>query len=425
MQKARKRAALRSEIMEEARSVSQVNLYIKNMFARENALNNVLVKGEVSNCKYHSSGHIYFTIKDSLSQLSCVMFASMRQGLLFKMEEGSGVIVQGSISVYERDGKYQLYARKIIRDGGGRLYEEYEKMKKRLLAEGLFDADRKKKIPLYAKSIGVVTAPEGAVIHDICNVAARRNPYVQIYLYPAKVQGEGAEDTIIRGIKYFEKTNVDTIITGRGGGSIEDLWAFNSEKLARVIYECTKPVISAVGHETDTTIADFVADLRAPTPSAAAELAVYPYREVETALREAAYSLKWQINNILNIKKLKSRQYQALLKHLSPQDIIRQRRLYIADFEDRLSAIMEQKFLAARHQLELYVEELKGLSPLYKLKSGYSYVTDKEGNNIKSASGIKEGQELVLYMQDGRADVTVNKCYKKGMVNYGSKEDDT
>lgn len=396
--------------MEEARSVSQVNFYIKNMFTREYALNNILVRGEVSGCKYHSSGHIYFTIKDSSSQLSCVMFASMRSGLGFKMEEGSGVIVQGSINVYERDGRYQLYARKIIRDGGGRLYEEYEKMKKRLLEEGLFDADRKKKIPAYARSIGVVTAPDGAVIHDICNVAARRNPYVQIYLYPAKVQGNGAEDTVIKGIRYFAKTDVDTIIIGRGGGSIEDLWAFNSEKLAREIYVCNKPVISAVGHETDTTIADLAADLRAPTPSAAAELAVYPYMEVEAALREAAYSLKWQINNILKIKKLKLEQYHTVLKHLSPQDILGQKRLYVAECGDKLLSVLQQKVAAARHQLELYVEELKGLSPLYKLKSGYSYVTDREGNNLRSARDIKEGQELVMHLQDGQVFATADRC---------------
>ncbi len=409
--------------MGEARSVSQVNLYIKNMFTREYALNNISVRGEVSNCKYHSSGHIYFTIKDSSSQLSCVMFASMRQGLGFKMEEGSGVIVQGSISVYERDGKYQLYARKITRDGGGRSYEEYEKMKKRLLEEGLFDADRKKKIPAYAKSIGVVTAPEGAVIHDICNVAARRNPYVQIYLYPARVQGEGAEDTVIEGIRYFEKTNVDTIIIGRGGGSIEDLWAFNSEKLARAVYACTKPVVSAVGHETDTTIADFVADLRAPTPSAAAELTVFPYKEAETALREAAYSLKWQINNILKIKRLKLVQYETMLESSSPRDLLRQRRLYAADCQDRLSLLMEQKLTAARHQLELYIEELKGLSPLYKLKGGYSYVAREDGSSVKSVDEISPGQELALYMQDGHA--VVNVKYVRKAEGYGNKENDT
>lgn len=408
--------------MQEINSVSQVNMYIKHIFTREYALNNISVMGEVSNCKYHSSGHIYFTIKDSLSQLSCVMFSSMRTGLSFRMEAGQEVIVQGSISVYERDGKYQLYARKITRYGSGRLYEEYEKMKKRLLEEGLFDANRKRKIPMYVKSIGVVTAPEGAVIHDICNVSKRRNPYVQIYLYPAKVQGDGADDTVIAGIKYFEKTNVDTIIIGRGGGSIEELWAFNSEKLARVIAACTKPIISAVGHETDVTIADFVADLRAPTPSAAAELAVYSYADVETALRQMAYTIQWQFNNTLNMKKTKLNQYSMSLKHLSPQDIIYQKRMYLADCEDKLLAVIKQKIDAARYQLGLYVEELKGLSPLYKLKSGYSYVTDINGNNIKSVADIENGEKLVIIMQDGRTEVTVNEIERDSI--YGGKEDD-
>lgn len=401
-------------------SVSQVNMYIKHMFDREYALNNISVMGEVSNCKYHSSGHIYFTIKDSLSQLSCVMFSSMRIGLDFYMKAGQEVIVQGSLRVYERDGKYQLYAKKITRYGGGRLYEEYEKMKKRLLEEGLFDANRKRKIPVYAKSIGVVTAPEGAVIHDICNVAKRRNPYVQIYLYPAKVQGEGAEDTVIAGIKYFEKTDVDTVIIGRGGGSIEELWAFNSEKLARVIAKCTKPVISAVGHETDVTISDFVADLRAPTPSAAAELAVYSYADVKAYLRQAAYSINWQINNILKIRKIKLEQYSVSLGHLTPKNTVLQRRIYLANCEDSLTCAIRQIIDKTRYQLELYVEELKGLSPLYKLKSGYSYVTDMAGNNIKSVADIEEGKGLVIVMQDGEAEVTVDKIERGGA--YGGKE---
>lgn len=408
--------------MQEINSVSQVNMYIKHMFTREYALNNISVIGEVSGCKYHSSGHIYFTIKDSLSQLSCVMFASMRTGLNFRLESGQEVIVQGSISVYERDGKYQLYAREIVRHGGGKLYEEYENMKRRLLDEGLFDADTKKRIPAYAKSIGVVTAPEGAVIHDICNVARRRNPYVQIYLYPAKVQGEGAEDTVIAGIKYFEKTDVDTVIIGRGGGSIEDLWAFNSEKLARVIAKCTKPIISAVGHETDVTITDFVADLRAPTPSAAAELAIYSYAEVEVALREVAYAIKLQMSNILKMQKMKLEQYEMKLKHLSPQDIVNQRRLYLADCEDKLTAAIKQQIGAARHKLALYAEELKGLSPLYKLKCGYSYITDMDSKNIKSVNDIKKGMKLMLYMQDGSAEATVNKIERDS--SYGDKEND-
>ncbi len=395
--------------METINSVSQVNLYIKNLFVRDYALHQIAVKGEVSNCKYHSSGHIYFTLKDSSSSLACVMFASSRPGLSFRLEEGQSVIVQGNISVYERDGRYQLYARQITMDGMGRLYEEYEKMKKRLLAEGLFDEHRKKKIPPYASKIGVVTAQTGAVIQDICNVAHRRNPYVQILLYPAKVQGAGAAQTIIRGILYFEQTDVDTIIIGRGGGSIEDLWAFNDEMLARVIADCPKPVISAVGHETDTTIADFAADLRAPTPSAAAELAVYSYQDMKAALEDAAFTLNDRMKQILKLYQIRLQQYHTVLQHVSPQDQLSQRRLYLADCQEKLNLMLERKIMAARHQLELYIEELKGLSPLYKLQGGYSYAVDEEGNNIRSVTQLKEGQKLQLTFADGSALVQVQQ----------------
>lgn len=388
-------------------------MYIKNMFLREYVLRNISVMGEVSNCKYHSSGHIYFTIKDKSSQLPCVMFASSRSGLQFKLEEGQSIIVSGSIGVYERDGRYQLYARKITKEGSGRLYEEYEKMKKRLLAEGLFDDSRKKPIPKYAGKIGVVTAETGAVIQDICNVSHRRNPYVQIYLYPAKVQGDGAAQTVIEGIRYFEKTDVDTIIIGRGGGSIEDLWAFNEEALVRSVAECTKPIISAVGHETDTTLTDFAADLRAPTPSAAAELAVYSYREVEVGLREAAYTLRHQMNNSLQLCRMRLEHYRTVIQHSSPEDMIRQKRLYLADSMSCLESLMKQKLTSARHQLELYAEEMKGLSPLYKLSGGYAYVADEDGNNIKTTEQISKGQKLILTLQDGSADVTVNDVHTK------------
>lgn len=399
--------------MEEINSVSQVNMYIKNMFLREYVLRNISVMGEVSNCKYHSSGHIYFTIKDKSSQLPCVMFASSRSGLQFKLEEGQSIIVSGSIGVYERDGRYQLYARKITKEGSGRLYEEYEKMKKRLLAEGLFDDSRKKPVPKYAAKIGVVTAETGAVIQDICNVSHRRNPYMQIYLYPAKVQGDGAAQTVIEGIRYFEKTDVDTIIIGRGGGSIEDLWAFNEEALVRSVAECTKPIISAVGHETDTTLTDFAADLRAPTPSAAAELAVYSYREVEVGLREAAYTLRHQMNNTLQLCRMRLNHYRTVIQHSSPEDMIRQKRLYLADSMSCLERLMKQKLTSARHQLELYAEEMKGLSPLYKLSGGYAYVADEDGNNIKTTEQISKGQKLILTLQDGIADVTVNDVHTK------------
>ena len=393
-------------------SVSQVNMYIKNMFMRDYRLNDISVKGEISNCKYHSAGHIYFTIKDKTSQLSCVMFASMRKNLEFKLEEGQGVIVDGNISVYERDGKYQLYARNITKEGFGKLYEEYEKLKKRLLEEGLFDKSKKRKIPAYAAKIGVVTARTGAVIQDICNVSNRRNPYVQIILYPAKVQGTGAAETIIKGIKYFEKTDVDTIIIGRGGGSIEDLWAFNDEKLARVIAGCKKPIISAVGHETDTTIADYAADLRAPTPSAAAELAVYSYRETVIALREAGHSLRWQMENILKIKKLKLAGYITVIQHESPKNLINDRRMFVADMQEKMENLMRQKLVSSKHQLELYIQEMKGLSPLYKLQGGYAYVSDESGRNIKSVDELKKGEQINLAFKDGYAKAVISSKKK-------------
>lgn len=395
--------------MDNAMTVSQVNQYIKNLFVRDYALNRVAIRGEISNCKYHSSGHIYFTLKDAASSLACVMFASQRKGLDFRLEEGTGVVVSGNISVYERDGKYQLYARKITREGVGRLYEEYERLKKRLLSEGLFEEQRKRTIPKYASKIGVVTAKTGAVIQDICNVSYRRNPYVQIYLYPAKVQGAGAAQSIIQGIRYFETFDVDTIIIGRGGGSIEDLWAFNEEELARAIADCNKPVISAVGHETDTTISDYVADLRAPTPSAAAELAVYSWREREIGLREAAWELNRQMKNIVRLRRLDLQRYMMILQHASPEDVLRQKRLYLADCQEKLTGLMERRLTSARHQMELYVQELKGLSPLYKLQGGYSYTADMEGKHIDSVKQLSMGQTISLTFVDGTATAEIKK----------------
>lgn len=395
--------------MEEVSTVSQVNMYIKNMFVRDYALRQLRVKGEISNCKYHSSGHIYFTIKDQSSQLSCVMFATYTRDLTFRMKEGQSVIVSGNISVYERDGKYQMYAMSVTQDGVGKLYEEYEKLKKRLLAEGLFDDSKKKKIPRFAQKIGVVTAQTGAVIQDIRNVSNRRNPYVQIILYPAKVQGKDAHQTIIKGLQYFEKTDVDIVIIGRGGGSIEDLWEFNQEELAYAIAACTKPVISAVGHETDTTIADYVADLRAPTPSAAAELAVFSYRDYEIALQEYRYTLNRYMENVLQIKRLQLKQYETVLSHASPKDLIAQRRLFLAECADRMTYLIEQKILSAKHQLALYAEELKGLSPLQKLQDGYSYVENAQGKNVNRVKDLTKGEILTVKMTDGQAKVSVEE----------------
>ena len=390
--------------MSRAVTVSQINRYIANLFKQDYTLSGIQVKGEISGCKYHYSGHIYFTLKDAGAAISCVMFSSQRKGLDFTLEDGQSVIVTGQISVFERDGRYQLYARSIAQDGVGRLYEEYEKLKKRLLAEGLFDEQRKKPIPRYASKIGVVTAETGAVIQDICNVTYRRNPYVQLYLYPAKVQGEGAAQTVIEGIHYFEQTDV-----GRGGGSVEDLWCFNDEMLARVIADCTKPIISAVGHETDTTISDYAADLRAPTPSAAAELAVYSWREMEIGLREYRNDLRQAMHQILKVRKLELQKYMVLLQHVSPEDILRQKRLVLADSQERLQRLMEKRLTDAKHRLALYAEEMKGLSPLQKLQSGYTYTADEAGNHIDSVQSLEKGQHLTLTFADGQADVTVDE----------------
>ena len=395
--------------MSRAVTVSQINRYIANLFKQDYTLSGIQVKGEISGCKYHYSGHIYFTLKDAGAAISCVMFSSQRKGLDFTLEDGQSVIVTGQISVFERDGRYQLYARSIAQDGVGRLYEEYEKLKKRLLAEGLFDEQRKKPIPRYASKIGVVTAETGAVIQDICNVTYRRNPYVQLYLYPAKVQGEGAAQTVIEGIHYFEQTDVDTIIIGRGGGSVEDLWCFNDEVLARVIADCTKPIISAVGHETDTTISDYAADLRAPTPSAAAELAVYSWREMEIGLREYRNDLRQAMHQILKVRKLELQKYMVLLQHVSPEDILRQKRLVLADSQERLQRMMEKRLTDAKHRLALYAEEMKGLSPLQKLQSGYTYTADEAGNHIDSVQSLEKGQHLTWTCADGQADVTVDE----------------
>ena len=400
-------------MMKNVYSVGQVNTYIKNMFAQDFMLQRISVKGEVSNCKYHTSGHIYFTIKDAAGTLNAVMFAGSRKGLKFQMKEGDQVVVTGSVEVYERDGKYQIYAREIELDGAGNLYQKFEALKQELEEMGMFAAEYKQPIPPYAMKIGVVTAPTGAAVQDIRNISARRNPFVQLILYPALVQGDGAVESIVNGIHALDALGVDVMIVGRGGGSIEDLWAFNEEELVRVVAACTKPIISAVGHETDTTLTDYAADMRAPTPSAAAELAVYSYRDLTMELRESARQLQQSIYHLIKLKKILLTRYEMALSHSSPQDQIRQRRLYLADSEERLKRLLEQKLTSAKHQMALYAEELKGLSPLYKLQGGYAYVADDAGNNIKSIDQLKKGQRLTLTLKDGQADVVVQDVASK------------
>ena len=365
-------------------------------------LQSILVRGEVSNCKYHSSGHIYFTLKDEKGTMACVMFAGNRSGLSFRMQEGQQVIVGGSIDVSERDGKYQLYAKTILQDGAGLLHERFERLKKELAEQGMFAPEYKQPIPKYIKKLGVVTAPTGAAVRDIINVTTRRNPYVQIILYPAIVQGENAAESVAKGIRALEKQQVDVIIVGRGGGSLEDLWAFNEEKVAQAIFDCRIPIISAVGHETDTTIADFVSDLRAPTPSAAAELAVYDYRQLETVLEEYNLRLGRQMNRQVNLWRNKAENLKVRLNYLSPGGKIRERRTHLMKLEEKLQDGMQRKLRLNRHKLEIYIERLKGLSPLDKLNQGFSYVSDENGKNIRKVSQVKPGDDIRIQVTDGR-----------------------
>jgi exodeoxyribonuclease VII large subunit len=387
--------------MEQVYSVTQVNNYIKNMFVKDYVLNRIYMKGEVSNCKYHSSGHIYFTLKDETGQMACIMFAGNRTGLTFQLEEGQSVILFGGISVYERDGKYQMYVKEIRLDGLGLLYERFEALKKRLLSEGLFDPDHKKPIKPYPKKIGIVTARTGAALQDIINISTRRNPYVQLILYPAKVQGEGAAQTVVKGIKALEALQVDTIIVGRGGGSIEDLWAFNEEIVARAIYDCSIPIISAVGHETDTTIADYASDLRAPTPSAAAELAVNDITLIERALVDYHSSMVNAVIRKITLLRAKVKQAQVNLNYQSPLYLLRQRRQTTIDIEDKLKLRMQTILNKKKYLLAIKVERMKGLSPLEKLKSGFSYVAKEDGQMVNSVSKVNIGDELFISVTDG------------------------
>ena len=393
--------------MQNVYTVAQVNSYIKNMFTQDFMLQSISVKGEVSNCKYHSSGHIYFTLKDEKGTISCVMFAGNRDGLTFSMAQGQQVVVSGTIDVYERDGKYQLYARQIKQDGAGALYERFELLKAQLEERGMFAPEYKQPIPKYISRLGVITAQTGAAVRDIIQVATRRNPYVQIILYPAIVQGEAAASSIVNGIHAMEHFKVDTIIVGRGGGSIEDLWAFNEEAVAQAIFDCPIPIISAVGHETDFTIADFVADLRAPTPSAAAELAVYDREQLQDKLSEYAYTMQHLCRNHIRQYRNRLDNYQMQIKYLSPLNQIREKRTYMLNLEESLQECMERKLSEKRHKLAIYIEQMKGLSPLEKLNQGYAYVSDAQNKTISSIKQVEPEEEVHIYVKDGVIQVKV------------------
>ncbi len=416
-------------------SVSQINRYIRNMFAEDYFLHSVLVRGEVSNCKYHSSGHIYFTLKDASGTLSCVMFAGRRRGLSFRMQEGDQVIAAGTVDVYERDGRYQLYADRIIQDGAGLLNASYEQLKRKLEESGMFDEMYKKPIPRYIKTLGVVTAPTGAAVQDIINISLRRDPYLQIYLYPAIVQGSEAAESICEGIRRLDEFGVDVIIIGRGGGSLEDLWAFNEEIVAEAVFACKTPIISAVGHETDTVISDYVADLRAPTPSAAAELAVFSYDQFCRDLERYADRLTGNMISRLGSLRAETESMRRELVHLSPEARIRDRRAHTAQYREKLIFAMEKKIrdlrlradraerlqnrmdrklAQAQNKMKLYAANLEQRSPLAKLSGGYGFVTDVRGRAVTSAGAVNAGDLVHIQLQDGRIDATADH------VEYGS-----
>lgn len=389
--------------------VGQVNKYIKNMFAQDFMLHLISIKGEVSNCKYHTIGHIYFTLKDKAGAMSAVMFAGNAKNMTFRMKDGDQVVVTGSVEVYEKMGTYQIYARQIELDGEGNLYLRFEQLKKELEEMGMFAAEYKRPIPKYAGKIGVVTAQTGAAIQDIRNISGRRNPYVQLILYPALVQGEGAAQSIVNGIHALDRMGLDIIIVGRGGGSIEDLWAFNEEIVARAIFECNTPVISAVGHETDWTIADFVSDRRAPTPSAAAELAVFDYRQMIDQLSNIKKRMDSNLSGKIEFYRERLSHIKTRVSYSSPANRLNENRKRLADFEERLLLLMQQQIKDKRQKLIMLSTRLDADSPVKKLSQGYAYVSKEDGRNIHSAADITCGDNIDIYLIDGRAKAVISE----------------
>lgn len=411
-------------------TVTQINTYIKNMFAKDFALNNITIEGEVSNCKYHTRGHIYFTLKDPGAAISCVMFSSRAELLDFRLRDGQKIEARGQIMVYEKNGTYQLYISSIRQSGQGVLYERFLKLKDELLEMGMFDQAYKKPIPRYAKRIGIVTAPTGAAIRDICQISLRRNPYVELVLYPALVQGENAKFSIARGIEKLDEMNLDVIIVGRGGGSIEDLWAFNEEIVARAVFDANTPIISAVGHETDVTICDYVADLRAPTPSAAAELANFEYdtfleelslinaklfsciknkvnkldkQIIDKQLRLSAHDPKTEIQ-----KKYQKLDFYRQSYDYSLKNKIKDTRLRLDSCSRDLEALLNTKLKELKNRLMILAGKQEALSPLRKISGGYGYIMDDKGKTIYSVKDIKAGDEIITVIRDGRIRSRIN-----------------
>lgn len=393
---------------EPAVSVSDINRYLKTLFENSDILNGISVRGEISNFKRHSSGHLYFSLKDADGLLRAVMFRSAATRLSFAPQDGMKVIARGDVGVYVRDGQYQLYVSSMVPDGVGALYMAFEQLKRKLEAEGLFDADRKKPIPAYPKKIGIITSETGAAIHDMINILTRRYPIAQIYLCPAEVQGAGAPLSLISGLRFFEEMfPVDVIIIGRGGGSIEDLWAFNDEQLARTVACCRTPVISAVGHESDFTICDFVADLRAPTPSAAAELATPDREELLSRLKDMSTSMAARLREGLERRRtaLSAMEKRACFRR--PEMLLQEKSLTLSALSDKLRLSVKKELVAFGAALDTAEARIRALDPGSVLKRGYSILRDRAGHPI-TASAVCAGDAVSVETGDGRIDATVN-----------------
>lgn len=396
-------------------SVTQINEYIRSLINQDEVLSMITVRGEISNLTIHRSGHIYFTLKDEGSVLKAVLFRSSAQKIKFALKEGMGVIVYGRVSVYAPSGQYQLYAENIQPDGIGALYLAYEQIKQRLANEGLFASNRKKPLPQFPSNIGIVTSPTGAAIHDMINVMSRRYPIAKLTLYPSLVQGENAYKSIISGIRYFNDTkSVDIIIIGRGGGSLEDLWAFNSVELAYAIADSEIPIISAVGHESDFTIADFVADLRAPTPSAAAELAVPDALSVRN-------TIKFNLSSIEKSTLAKITQAKQRLAMLASSGVLTSKlnildsyRMNLTILSDKLDSNIESIISNKKFNFSISAAKLNSISPLNTLSRGYAIVQNNCGTALSSIKDFNNGDEIAVHLADGNLKATVTKIHHNG-----------
>ena len=392
---------------EMAISVTDLNKYVKNKIADDEYLNNILVKGEISNFKHHYTGHMYFTLKDENSLIKCIMFKSYAQKLNFEPKDGMKVYIFGTVSVFERDGIYQIYAKAMEQDGLGDLYTKYQKLKNELEEKGLFDENHKKKIPIMPKIIGVLTSQTGSVIRDIINVSTRRNPNVYIRLFPVPVQGEGATEKIAYGIDYMNKNKLaDVLILARGGGSLEDLWPFNEEIVAKSIYDSEIPIISAVGHETDFSISDFVADLRAPTPSAAAELAVPDIYEVKQKINSYENRMKLSLNKKLEILKLRYEKCMSSSVFKDPTRKINENYIKIDTYIKQLENLVNKSKEKNRNKYTELVAKLDTLSPLKTLLRGYSIV-EKDDKIIKSVKELKTNDNIIIKLNDGKKSAKI------------------